>query len=259
MIYVIIALGLIFGSITAYRLVSGRRVLVDEFSRCNVIVFGKKGTGKDLIFNAVINARKRRCSANIQYNSKYCTIRDVKEYSVAPNTYRNFLDGNITIVDKVLPEREDYYISDGGIILPSQYQSDLVKLYPSLPIYYALSRHLQNSNVHINTQALGRVWDKLREQADCYIKAIRSFTVFGLVFTRFIVYDEYESAKLGLRPYHHSILSRQFSKANAEEFEALHGRVESHIIVQRKSRIKYDTRAYHSKLYGMPAPADLRT
>ena len=42
--------------------------LVKYFERGNVIVFGKKRKGKDLLFNKVINARKRIYYANMPYN-----------------------------------------------------------------------------------------------------------------------------------------------------------------------------------------------
>ena len=41
--------------------------LVKYFVRGNVIVFGKKRKGKDLLFNKVINARKRIYYANMPY------------------------------------------------------------------------------------------------------------------------------------------------------------------------------------------------
>ena len=35
------------------------KYMITQFKKCNVIVFGKKGTGKDLIFQKVINSRKK--------------------------------------------------------------------------------------------------------------------------------------------------------------------------------------------------------
>lgn len=41
-----------------------------------------------------------------------------------------------------------------------------------MPIFYALSRHLYNNNIHVNVQNLGRLWLKLREQADSFIRVL---------------------------------------------------------------------------------------
>ena len=88
-------------------------------------------------------------------------------------------------------------------MLPSQYDTKLYKSYPSFPIFYALSRHLYNSNIHCNTQNLSRVWKALREQADFYIKCIEVkkpfiLGLFGFLRIDFICYDKYESANNSL-------------------------------------------------------------
>lgn len=40
------------------KCIKGKRFVIRQFERCNCIVFGKKGTGKDLLFNLAINGRK---------------------------------------------------------------------------------------------------------------------------------------------------------------------------------------------------------
>lgn len=257
MVGAIIALGLVvLLAIGVFKLVSGRNALVDSFKRCNVIVFGKKGTGKDLVFNKVINARKQQCYTNIPYSAKYCHLAEVRDFTVEPNTYKDFLNGTLKTVEKTRSERMDFYISDGGIVLPSQYHGELDKRYPSLPIFYALSRHLTNSNIHINTQNLSRVWDKLREQADCYVRVERTVKVFGLLFTTFTLYDYYESAKQCLQPYPHGIFDSAFNTASFNEYVAMHGNIKRHIIVQRVKDVYYDTRYFHKVLYGVSAPSN---
>lgn len=254
-IYIILAISGIAILLIAFKCWKGQNFLRKQFERCNCIVFGKKGTGKDLLFNKVINLRKRKCYANIPYNEKYAEIKQIKDFTVAPNTYQDFLNDKVQVVKKLLNENQDFYISDGGIALPSQYQGDLCKLYPSLPIYYALSRHLTNSNIHINTQNLGRVWDKLREQADGYFKTKYSLKLGPLIFTKFIYYDEYESAKANILPYKtRMVFIKAESRANREEYEALHGEVRSYLICQLVKNVKYDSRYFHSVLYGESAP-----
>lgn len=253
----VLVIGGLFLLITAVKCLKGRAFVARQFQRCNCIVFGKKGTGKDLLFNLAINRRKKSCYANIPYDEKLCEVKQIKDFSVAPNTYSNFLEDKVTIVKKSLEENKDYYISDGGIVLPSQYQGELCKLYPSLPIFYALSRHLTNSNIHINTQNLGRVWDKLREQADGYFKTIYTVKICGLLFTSFIYYDEYESAKANLLPYRDRIFKSKESRANLEEFTATHGLVKKFLVCQRVKSVHYDSRAYHKIIYGCCAPSKI--
>ena len=208
--YGLLAFIFIYGLILAVKFQKGKQVLIKCFSEENCIIFGAKGAGKDLINNKVINARKTDCYANIPYNKDYCTVRSIKAFSVEPNTFENILNDDIKVIKKENKEQCDMYISDGGIILPSQYSNQLIKNYPSLPIYYALSRHLTNSNIHINTQYLGRVWDKLREQAGFYIRAVhttklsikdRNEKEHGFLITDFIVYDNYQSALSKLQPF----------------------------------------------------------
>ena len=237
------------------KLSQGRRYLLSKFSSCNCIVFGKKGTGKDLIFNFVINHRKKPCFSNVQFNQKYCKSAKIGDFSCRPLTYSNFISGNISPIEKHITENCDMYISDGGIALPSQYHGDLDKIYPSLPIFYALSRHLGNLNIHINTQNLTRVWDKLREQADAYFKTRWSLKIGPFIFTSFIYYEEYEAAKSSVRPYPIKLFfAKAESKANFEQFLATHGEVKKLLICQRVKDIHYDTRIFHNIVYGFPAP-----
>ena len=262
------------------RFYIGSKNLVQTFRDGNCIIFGKKGTGKDIITNKVINVRKEPCYANIPYNKEYCSEKDIEEFSVEPNTFEDILENKVKRIEKKNKENCDYYISDGGIFLPSQYSNRLIKDYPSLPIYYALSRHLTNSNIHINTQYLGRVWDKLREQSAYYVRSIktRKFLVFkynpdkekqsaldrfkiyitkhfGFLVTEFIIYDNYASAMSELRPYKATgLVTHNESRANKEDFEAKHGSVKRYFIAQFVKHIYYDTRHFHRKFYGYNSP-----
>lgn len=247
--------GLILALIWAIKFYNGKKALIECFTSANCIVFGLKGAGKDLIFNKIINVRNENCYANIPYNKELCTVLDIQEFSVAPNTFENILENDIKIVDKNNKENCDYYISDGGIFLPSQYSTTLIKKYPSLPIYYALNRHLTNSNIHINTQYLGRVWDKLREHAGYYIKAVHTTKIFGFLITDFIVYDNYTSASSQMRPYKITgLVTHSESRANKEDFESKHGLVKEYKIIQRIKNVHYDSRYFHRLIYGYNSP-----
>lgn len=225
-----------------------------KFKKGNVIVFGTKGSGKDLIFQKVISKRKKEpYNANIPYGYNYTEIT-LNELSVAPNTFEDFIDNKITKIPRIEQrEKTDAYISDGGVYLPSQYDTKLSKLYPSLPIFYALSRQLYSMNIHINTQALNRVWVKLREQADFFYKAIDTYRIFGILFTKVRYYETYQSAEQNILP-----LKKQFMNKNlnnlAEQYYATHGEIKDFWICQRISKIKYDTRHFKKVLFQDETP-----
>ena len=271
-IILIIAAGVaaIFGLITALKFKKGEQELIKCFTEENCILFGAKGAGKDLIFNKVINCREQQCYANIPYNKELCVVKDIRDLSVAPNDYKNILNDDIKIIPKINKECCDYYISDGGIFLPSQYSGELVKNYPSLPIYYALSRHLTNSNIHINTQYLGRVWDKLREQAAYYIRALHTTKLsitfgkganrreHGVLITSFIVYDNYQSALSKMRPFENKRLFEGSEGAAAKaDFLAKHGNIKEYKIIQYIGNVHYDSRHFHKRFYGYNSPDSL--
>lgn len=218
------------------------RYIVDNFKHRNVIVDGKKGSGKDLIFQKVINKRKDFYYANISYGGrkKIITIKDV---SVSPNTYLNFINNNVEKVSRTFKEKKDIYISDGGIFLPSYMDSTLYKQFPSFPIYYALSRHLYNSNVHVNVQNFTRLWKAIREQGDFFIHVHKTTKLFGFLFTKVTTYEKYESACSYLEPIKTRFFNK-YSKAEVDIYHAQHGDIRSGWVIQRVSKIKYDTRAF---------------
>lgn len=255
--YIVALLGLLiiaFILYECYQFRKGKKELINTFTNGNVIVYGLKGHGKDLIFNKVINARNKHCYANIQYNKILCEKRDIKDFSVSPNTFENVLENNVKIVKKTNEEETDFYISDGGIFLPSQYSNTLIKKYPSLPIYYALSRHLTNSNIHINTQYLGRVWDKLREQASYYIWAESTKRIGKYLITYFTIYDNYDTAMAKEKKIKSSaLLTRAETRAKIEEQESKAGLIKELKIIQKISDCKYDTRQFHEIFYNIKA------
>jgi len=224
------------------------KFVVKQFKRGNTITFGKKGMGKDVLLAAVIHARKQKHYANIPYD-KNTTVLHPSKYSVAPNTYKDFIDGKVINIKKLLIEGYDYYLSDGGIVLPSQFDSVLDKLYPSFPLAYALSRQLWGSNVHVNTQALGRVWIKLREQADSYFECRNKTILPGMIILHVRYYDKYSSAQSGLAPLKKMMLNK-YARANYELYKAQNGDIKNiHLLVPKKW-LKYDTRYFHQVLFG---------
>lgn len=231
-----------------------KKRLCARFRANNVIVFGRKGKGKDLIFQEVIRKRGERYRANIDYGYDLVEIVDGRYCNVDPNTYKDFIEGSVQKIEKA-PDSEgvDVYFSDAGIMFPSQMDSALHKQFPSFPIYYALSRHLYGNNVHCNTQALGRVWKALREQADYYVRADGIIRLPFFLVARFTTYTKYETAcrdedVVKIR------LFNKFSKAETDTMNASRGEVKKGFFFIRKRSIKYDTRYFHRVLFGRRAP-----
>lgn len=217
-----------------------------HFKHCNVIVAGKKGSGKDLLFQWVINKRHKVYYSNISYGGKYHHV-SLEDVSVKPNTYLNLVQENITKDKHRFKEKCDVYISDIGNFLPSYMDSKLYQLFPSMPIYYSLSRHLYSNNVHCNTQNIERGWKALREQADFYVIVKRTYKIFGLLITKLYTYDRYESARQGLLPIKTRMINK-YSKAQVDLYNAQNGDIRKGFLFQTKRKLKYDTRAFEKVL-----------
>ena len=230
---------------TTYKI--NKSFLLRKFEEGNVIVAGKKGKGKDLLFQYVINNRKQHYYSNISYGNDYHEIK-LKDISTDLNTYTEIVEDNITKTQHKFFECTDFYISDIGIFLPSYMDSKLYKQFPSMPILYALSRHLYNSNIHCNTQNIERGRKALREQADSYIIVRKTIKIFNYFFiTKFTFYDKYETAKANILPLKKRF-GNKFSKAEQDLFNANNGLVKNMYIVKTKKSLNYDTRAFEKIL-----------
>lgn len=225
-----------------FRYVVFNRYILKNFKTCNVIVYGKKGTGKDLVFQKVINKRKDKYYSNISYGGKYKHV-SLKDVAIPKNTYINFINDKVEKCDRFFTEKKDIYISDIGIFLPSQMDSTLHKTFPSMPIFYALSRHLYNNNIHCNVQNIERGWKALREQADFFINTRYTIKLPFFLITKVVTYEKYQSAIQYLQPLNSRILNK-YSKAKVDEYNAINGNIKIGYIIQRKSKLKYNTRAF---------------
>lgn len=216
------------------------------FKHCNVIVAGKKGSGKDLLFQWVINKRKDFYYSNISYGRKHKVIT-IKDVSCMPNTYYTMVNNKVERQPHLFKEKKDIYISDIGNFLPSYMDSTLYKYFPSMPLFYSLSRHLYNNNVHCNTQNIERGWKALREQADFYIQVKRTYKLPFILITKYYSYDRYDSAKQNLLPIRTRLMNK-YSKAEVDIYKATNGDIQKGYIIQLKCKVKYDTRAFEKIL-----------
>lgn len=240
----------------------GCRELLAMFRTGNVIVAGHKGRGKDLLFQYVISAREKAGeihASNIKFTND-TRIRPITYYCLKSNGLANFVSDKFELEQQMFVPREDYYISDAGVHLPAQDHARLQKQYPTLPITYALSRHLGEFNIHANTQEFIRLWDKLREQGDYFVYCEKCKVLFGrIAIQRIILYDRFETAVGHIQPYkvkRSLILHRAHPEdlARAHEFNAKYGYVRRIRFWHILPKDHYDTRAFYRKLYRTDPP-----
>lgn len=253
MLIVIILIALSFGLLLGIVWLIKQRLFFKDmlwhFKKMNVVVAGKKGTGKDLVYQAIINARKEYYYTNLPggYGGNY-EHTSIKNISCEPNTYDDFIKEKVVKCKRRFKEKCDIYISDAGVYLPSNLDSVLYKRYPSLPIYYALSRQLANHNIHANVQVFSKLWKALREQADFYVIAKKTIKLPFFIATKCITYEKLESAERELLPIKNRVMNK-YSKAEVDQYNASNGVIRVGWVIQRKRAIKYDTRAFEKLLY----------
>lgn len=248
-VLIILALALLFLLLFLVRAWMFGKFIVRNFERCNVVVDGKKGKGKGLVFQYVIHKRKDDYYCNVDYGGKYRSVR-LEDISVYPNTYNNLIQEDIKEVPRTFEEGKDIYIDDGGIYLPSYMDSVLYKHYPSFPVYYAISRHLANHNIHVNIQNLPRLWKALREQADFFVHVKGNIKLWKHILIRVNTYDRFDVACQALENPKVRIFNK-FSKAQRDLSNASNGEIKSGWLILSKKHIKYDSRAFERKFYGL--------
>lgn len=228
--------------------------IVKLFKNGNVCVTGMRGTGKDLIFGNVIARRKKEYISNLDYSNDHNFNMLIASRLDIKNKYSNFISNDVNKYEFPYEQGQDIYISDCGVYFPSQYNNLLNRDYEGLISYQALSRQISKNNVHINAQNLNRVWDKIREQSDTYIRCVRCIYLFGFVLQSIVIYDKYESCLNRINPCRIKvpILNRE-AKIHAQlyidNFYNSHGKVKRRILLY-KNKSKHDTYHFGNLLKG---------
>lgn len=227
------------------------RKIIKLFEQGNVSVCGLRGKGKDMLMANVVIRRDKPYVSNTDYGGKF--IRFEPELLNCKNTWRNFMTGKLNRYVYPYEDGVDIYLGDGGVYMPSQYQGELCKEYGHVPIYMAISRHLGDCNFHYNVQNLNRMWDKIREQSDTYIRCVGCKVLFKkLVFQRVIIYEKYESAVNRVPPFW---LRRpwlnpdrmQTWEIQRQNYEIAHGSVKPRILIY-VNKSEYNTRIFKEML-----------
>lgn len=234
-----------------------KRKILTLFKKGNVSICGLRGTGKDMLTANVIARRKRPYISNIDYNikCKKATFNDLKllQFDIK-NDYKNFINDKFNHYDYPYPDKMDIYISDAGTYFPSQYSSQLDKDYKSFSSFMALSRHLGDCNVHYNVQNLNRIWNKLREQSDIYIRCNWCKVLFHkFVIQKITYYENYQSCIDNVKPFKmklpviHSKDGNMLYKLEKEKYNIKFGRIKSYIMIYI-NKSKYNDRIFKEKL-----------
>lgn len=227
--------------------------IIKMFEYGSVCVIGMRGRGKDLLFSNVIPRRKLPYVSNVNYGGKHIEFNYL-DIDCGGNTYKEFISGDLAYYEYPYPDHTDIYLSDVGVYFPAQYCNELNRDYKNLATFMALSRHLGLCSVHINTQALNRCYDKIREQSDHYILCRRCLVLFHkIVFQWIRIYDKYESALTRQPPFRVSLplfANKQMKLAQRmekERYECTHGSIKNALLIYRHKG-NYDPRIFKTKL-----------
>lgn len=230
------------------------RKLFKYFKMGNVCVTGLRGTGKDVLTGNAIARYKKPYVSNLNYGGEFTPL-DLRECLLGGNNYKNFLSGDIKYyVDPY--KGKDIFLSDAGVYTPSQYCNELNRDYGSLSAYMALSRQVGHHNFHINVQNLNRLYDKIREQSDIYIRTRKCVFLFGkIVLLWWTYYDKMDSCVARVNPCRITVpfMASKEVKLNAQmyrdKFFNQYGTVKNHFsIFINKS--KHDTYHFEKLLKG---------
>ena len=213
------------------------RWLLNAFDNNDCAVYGFRGNGKDLLFAHVIALKGGKHYSNIFYN-EHTEVRDIKDLHVGGNEYPNFISGDIKKFEPNFEEGYHFFISDAGVYLGCQFNKELNANYGELPIHLALRRHLYDSHVHTNSQALNRPWDKIREQQGCFIHALGVLDYGDFLIVKAISYTKYESALECMPP-----------PIKPDRYHVMkHGEILEHKFKVPVASLTYDTRHFKTQL-----------
>ena len=229
--------------------------------------------------------RKPLYISNVDYGYGGLVV-DIKDLEIInkktgqPVKYSDIVDGSyrdMKFQKNHKYEGLDFFLSDVQTALPNTEHNQLDKLYPWLPVFFALAGQLYNMLIIINSQEFERPWVKLRGQQDKYYRAIKT-TPFNksfiqkyvwneipilknYIFIKIRSYSELQSAQQNVLPFNAIGLVNEGSKhlvltagqATKEQFEATYGEIKERTIVINKKHIKYDSRIFHKYFYGITA------
>lgn len=284
--------------------------LVKSTNFTNLLVFGYRRKGKDLTIAHIVYKRyakryykickhhslkteeQRRAYFDVYpnylslydygYGAKLVTLKDFELLNTLTNTpvtYDEFIQG-VPIHAIKRPEFEglDFILGEAHLSLPNTEHNQLDKYYKWLPIFIALSGHLYNMNIIINSQEFARSWVKLRNQQDYYLKAIKTFPnnkswlgrnaryfpfINKNIYTKVRLFEEVQSAENNVLPFKAPTIVTEATKsvyltsgqATKEQFTATNGVIRDLWLCTPRKWLEYDDRVFHEFVFGYKSSA----
>lgn len=230
------------------------KVIKNTFEKGNVMVVGERGSGKDMLFANVIARRNLAYISNCDYPKKKGIPLtryelDFSKIDCGGNTYKNFLNKTVKKYIYPYPKGVDIYITDCGVYLPSQFCNELNRDYKQIATFAALSRQLGKCNIFTNTQAYGRIYDKLREQAKRYITCTKckvyKIGKEEIVFQTIRIYERAESCEKDVPPLRLPITAfigkeKTLARLYKLNYQIQHGKIEEYKLIYR-NKSDYNT------------------
>lgn len=245
---IVSALLLILIGYWAVKCALGRKFL-REVKQDSLIVFGKKGKGKTLLFSEMTRMDKKTgYLSNTDFKHKKQQIINPAEINVAPNNWEDILKGKIKKIKRKDFENKPVYLDDAGIYFPNFADAMLKKLFDSMPPAFAVWRHLYNAPIYINSQDVNRVWKLLKEQQNGAIQCRRTWRLGPLAIIHCTYYANLESAAKELLPMKESIFNK-YNKAELNLYNANNGLIKDFVIFAPTWRNKYDSRYFRTQFF----------
>lgn len=223
------------------------RSIIRSFEKGNVCVCGMMGTGKDVLFGNVINRIKRPYISNLDYGGQRIKFKPwMLNFN---NTWRNLMEDHINRFEYIFPDRFHFYMSDLGIYMPSQNQSELCKEYPYIPTSMPMMRQVAGAWFHANCQVPNRIWDKAREHFDIWYRCIFCKVLFGKIVIQYLIeYDKYQSVVDRVPPFplRRPLLNKdrqQLYDIQKSNYLISHGKVKPKFLIYW-NRSKHNTRGF---------------
>ena len=217
----------------------------------SLIVFGKRGHGKTLLFSVLSKQWAKRSKArayvsNTDFKHNGGELVRPSVVNVGANSWEDVLTGNVKPIDPQPLEGKAVYLDDAGVYLPNFADNMLKRQYPSMPIGNSVWRHLYNAPIHLNCQASDRAWKIMREQADGYLKARRVTKIGPFFRIACTYYEKARSAEEDLAP----IKKRLFrAKGESDVYNASNGLIKDFAIWGVCCHHKYDSRYFRSVFF----------
>lgn len=216
--------------------------LYDEGFKSSISVYGRTGSGKDLLFahRIALVGQPHYAPFAFDYNT---IVAPMVLFQTPPEIkYEDIFDGTVRPYTNRILDGVSVYCSDSNIHLPNIDDQKLKSKYPGIHIFSALRRQLNDLQIHINGQTLDRCYKILREQCDCFI------WTQGATF-----YDDYIVVEAITYRYLRHAAAMIIPEEARPEYEIKR----RHFLIPY-TELHYDTRAFKKVFYNDKTTPDMR-